>query len=80
MYMYEYIYSYSITMTSLSTILALGLMPLNIWIYSRSWISDELQIPYKSILISLVMTVTPAALGIFINWKWPKLAKRLVKV
>lgn len=67
-------------MTTLATILALGMMPLNIWLYSRSWTSEDLVIPYKNIIISLVMTVGPAAVGIFLRWKWEKFALFIVKV
>ena len=67
-------------MTTVSTVLALGMMPLNVWLYSRSWTDERLVIPYVNILISLAMTVTPAALGIFIRWKWEKFAQYIIKV
>lgn len=75
-----YFITYSLTMTTISTVLALGMMPLNIWLYSRSWTDEKLVIPYTSILISLAMTVSPAAVGIFIRWKWEKLAMHIIKV
>ena len=70
----------SISMTTASTVLAFGMMPLNVWIYSRSWTSDALVIPYVNILISLIMTIVPALLGILIRWKIPKVADVFVKV
>ncbi|XP_060592169.1 ileal sodium/bile acid cotransporter-like [Ruditapes philippinarum] len=70
----------SLTMTSLATLLALGMMPLNIWLYSRSWTNDDLVIPYKNIIISLVMTVGPAAVGIALRWKWERVALFFVKI
>ncbi|CAL4128892.1 unnamed protein product, partial [Meganyctiphanes norvegica] len=47
----------SIVMTSVSILLALVMMPLNIWLYSRHLLTadfESLVVPYKSILISLV--------------------------
>ena len=67
-------------MTTVSTVLALGMMPLNVWLYSRSWTDETLVIPYVNILISLAMTVVPAVVGIFIRWKWEKIALYIVKV
>ncbi|XP_062572326.1 ileal sodium/bile acid cotransporter-like [Saccostrea cucullata] len=70
----------SISMTTVSTTLAFGLMPLNLLIYSGSWTSDDLVIPYINILISFAMTITPVILGILLRWKFPKIALVVVKV
>ena len=73
-------------MTSVSTILALGLMPLNLYVYSLSWSGgSELQtpantIPYKRILITLVSILGPVALGVIIRRKASKVANVLAKV
>ena len=67
-------------MTSLGTVVAIGMMPLNLWIYSRSWTDEELIIPYLNILISLGMTVGPAVVGILIRWRLEKMALEFVKV
>lgn len=67
-------------MTAVSTVLAMGMMPLNLFIYSRSWTKETLAIPYVNIMISFVMTVGPAVVGIFLRWKWPRFAYYLVKV
>ena len=72
--------SFSLTMTILSNVLAFGIMPLNIWLYSRSWTSETLQVPFKNIFISLVMTVLPAAIGVCVRWKWEKAALIMTKV
>lgn len=64
----------------MSNTLALGFMPLNIWVYSRSWTDEKLYVPYKNIIISLIMTVTPAAIGVFVRWKWEKIALTITKV
>ncbi|XP_053405064.1 ileal sodium/bile acid cotransporter-like [Mercenaria mercenaria] len=70
----------SLTMTTLATLMALGMMPLNVWLYSRSWTNEDLVIPYMNIIISLIMTVGPAAFGIFLRWKWEKFALIIVKI
>ncbi|XP_053405597.1 ileal sodium/bile acid cotransporter-like [Mercenaria mercenaria] len=70
----------SLTMTTLATLLALGMMPLNIWLYSRSWTDEDLFIPYKNIIVSLAMTLGPATVGIFLRWKWEKIALVIVKI
>lgn len=67
-------------MTAVSTVLAMGMLPLNLLIYSRSWTDEPLIIPYVNILISFGLTLGPALLGIFIRWKFPKVADVLVKV
>lgn len=67
-------------MTATSTVMAMGMMPLNLFIYSRSWTDQYLVIPYVNIAISFVMTIGPAVVGMFIRWKWPRLADYIVKV
>ena len=67
-------------MTIVSNVLAFGIMPLNIWLYCRSWTSEEFQVPYTQIMISLVMTVGPAAVGILVRWKWEKVSHYVIKV
>ncbi|KAJ8307922.1 hypothetical protein KUTeg_014527 [Tegillarca granosa] len=69
----------SLSMTAVSTVLATGMMPLNLFIYSRSWTKETLAIPYVNIMISFVMTVGPAVIGIFLRWKWPRFAYYVVK-
>ncbi|XP_077988517.1 ileal sodium/bile acid cotransporter-like [Glandiceps talaboti] len=71
----------SICMTSCSTLLAIGMMPLNLFIYSRSWIEPGGDvIPFVDIIISLVAIVVPAAIGCFIKYKFPKAATLITKV
>lgn len=67
-------------MTSCSTIMAMGMMPLNIWIYGRSFETKDLSIPYGSLALSLVSVTTPVAFGMFFRWKIPKLATIITKV
>ncbi|KAF5899636.1 ileal sodium/bile acid cotransporter, partial [Clarias magur] len=70
----------SISMTTCSSILALGMMPLCLLIYTSVWISsDTIQIPYDSIGITLVCLLVPVTLGIFVKHRWPKVAKKILK-
>lgn len=71
----------SISMTTCSTLLAMGMMPLCLFIYTKKWVdSSSIIIPYDSIGISLVTLVVPVAVGIFVKHKWPKIAKVILKV
>ncbi|XP_070542075.1 ileal sodium/bile acid cotransporter-like [Ptychodera flava] len=71
----------SICMTSISTLLAIGMMPLCLFIYSRSWTDPGgAVIPYVNIIISLVSVVVPAAIGCLCKYKLPKVAKYVIKV
>ncbi|XP_029460402.1 ileal sodium/bile acid cotransporter [Rhinatrema bivittatum] len=71
----------SISMTTCSTLLAMGMMPLCLLIYTKKWVdSSSIIIPYDSIGISLVSLVIPVAVGIFVNHKWPKVAKIIMKI
>ncbi|XP_069486542.1 LOW QUALITY PROTEIN: sodium-dependent organic anion transporter [Ambystoma mexicanum] len=71
----------SLAMTSCSTILAMGMMPLCLFIYTRSWdISKSIKIPFANIGIALVSLIAPVAGGVFVNYKWPKKAKVISKV
>ncbi|XP_070542092.1 ileal sodium/bile acid cotransporter-like isoform X2 [Ptychodera flava] len=71
----------SICMTSISTLLAVGMMPLCLFIYSRSWTDPGgAVIPYANIMLSLVAVVVPAAVGCFCKYKFPKAAKYITQV
>ncbi|XP_053561447.1 ileal sodium/bile acid cotransporter-like [Bombina bombina] len=71
----------SISMTTCSTLLAMGMMPLCLFLYTKKWVdSDSIVIPYESIGISLVTLVVPVGIGMFVNHKWPKQAKKILKV
>nr|XP_002738674.2 PREDICTED: solute carrier family 10 member 6-like [Saccoglossus kowalevskii] len=64
----------SICMTTCSTMIGIGMMPLNLYIYSRSWSDAAAAIPYIDIIISLTVLLVPCSIGMFILWKWPKVA------
>ena len=64
----------SITMTFLSTILALGMMPLNLFIYATIFIEgdDSLATPFGDLCIQLAIILVPVGLGMILVWKFPK--------
>ncbi|XP_061092837.1 ileal sodium/bile acid cotransporter-like [Conger conger] len=71
----------SISMTTCSSILAMGMMPLCLLIYTSVWTSsDTIQIPYQSIGITLISLLIPVALGIYVKNRWPAAAKKILKV
>uniref|UniRef100_A0A8C5LK96 Ileal sodium/bile acid cotransporter n=1 Tax=Leptobrachium leishanense TaxID=445787 RepID=A0A8C5LK96_9ANUR len=71
----------SISMTTCSTLLALGMMPLCLFIYTKVWVdTGSIVIPYDSIGISLVALVVPVGFGMFVNYKWPKIANKILKI
>eukprot|EP00057_Strongylocentrotus_purpuratus_P001284 XP_001197736.3 PREDICTED: ileal sodium/bile acid cotransporter-like [Strongylocentrotus purpuratus] len=66
---YKTTFNFSISMTTISTLAAIGLMPLNLFIYSRRWTDDNAVIPFVSIVTALVSIVIPVAIGMVIRWK-----------
>ncbi|XP_053738119.1 hepatic sodium/bile acid cotransporter [Synchiropus splendidus] len=70
----------SIVMTSCSTLLALGMMPLLLYIYCHSFPHLQSAVPYKDITLSLVMILIPCGIGILINHYRPKYAKLITTV
>ncbi|XP_020784602.2 ileal sodium/bile acid cotransporter-like [Boleophthalmus pectinirostris] len=71
----------SISMTACSSILALGMMPLCLLIYTSLWVSPEtIQIPYESIGITLVALLVPIGFGMLVKRKWPQTAKKILKI
>ncbi|KAK7813515.1 hypothetical protein U0070_012520 [Myodes glareolus] len=71
----------SVSMTTCSTLLALGMMPLCLFIYTKTWVdSGTIVIPYDSIGTSLVALVIPVSIGMYVNHKWPQKAKIILKI
>ncbi|CAH2223574.1 ileal sodium bile acid cotransporter [Pelobates cultripes] len=71
----------SLSMTTSSTLFALGMMPLCLFIYTKKWVdSNSIVIPYNSIGISLATLVVPVGVGMFVNYKWPRQAKIILKI
>ncbi|XP_015684677.1 sodium/bile acid cotransporter 4-like, partial [Protobothrops mucrosquamatus] len=71
----------SIIMTASSIVLALFLMPLCLWIYSRAWINTPFVrlLPLGAVTLTLCSTLLPIGLGVFIRYKYTRLADILVK-
>ncbi|XP_075705930.1 sodium-dependent organic anion transporter [Rhinoderma darwinii] len=70
----------SLSMTSCSTMLAMGMMPLCLFIYSRSWeLAKSITIPYDKIGMALLSVVLPVGVGVYVNYKWPRRAKLISK-
>ncbi|XP_047429533.1 sodium/bile acid cotransporter isoform X1 [Mugil cephalus] len=70
----------SIVMTSCSTLLALGMMPLLLFLYCKGFPNLQNAVPYANIMISLVMILVPCGIGILINHFRPQYAKIIKKV
>ncbi|NXP43410.1 NTCP4 protein, partial [Heliornis fulica] len=72
----------SIIMTASSTLLALFLMPLCLWIYSRHWINTALVqlLPLGAVSLTLGSTLLPIGLGVLIRYRHPRAADLLVKI
>ncbi|XP_003265909.1 solute carrier family 10 member 6 [Nomascus leucogenys] len=71
----------SIGMTTCSTVAALGMMPLCIYLYTWSWsLQQNLTVPYQNIGITLVCLTVPVAFGVYVNYRWPKQSKIILKI
>ncbi|KAM3861021.1 hepatic sodium/bile acid cotransporter [Diretmus argenteus] len=70
----------SIVMTSCSTVLALGMMPLLLYLYCQGFSNLQDAIPYKDIILALVMVLIPCGIGILINHYRPQYSKIISKV
>uniref|UniRef100_A0A8C6Z3U4 Solute carrier family 10 member 4 n=1 Tax=Nothoprocta perdicaria TaxID=30464 RepID=A0A8C6Z3U4_NOTPE len=70
----------SIIMTASSTLLALLLMPLCLWIYSRHWINTTLVqlLPLGAVSLTLASTLLPIGLGVLIRHQRPRVADLLL--
>ncbi|XP_071477741.1 sodium-dependent organic anion transporter-like [Diadema antillarum] len=72
----------SVTMTFFSSIIALGMMPLNLFIYSTPFTRGDsrLSTPYVELVQQLVILVLPVFIGIALSYKFPKFKKFCAKV
>ena len=70
----------SIVMTSCSTILALGMMPLLLYLYCQGFSGLQNAVPYVDIIVSLVMILVPCGAGILLNYYRPRYSKIITKV
>lgn len=72
--------SLSVTMTGFSTVVALVMMPFNVWLYGRTLETDAVVIPYSKMTFSLFFLTAPVVFGTIVHWKFPSFAKVLTKV
>lgn len=70
----------SISMTITSTILAIVMMPFLFWLYCSGFNTEQIQIPYKSIIGSIFILIIPVLIGIKIRSAKIKLALKIEKV
>ncbi|XDD54324.1 bile acid:sodium symporter [Leptospira sp. WS4.C2] len=70
----------SISMTITSTILAIVMMPFLFWLYCSGFNTEQIQIPYKSIIGSIFILIIPVLIGIKIRSANIKLALKIEKV
>ncbi|XP_053344802.1 hepatic sodium/bile acid cotransporter-like [Clarias gariepinus] len=69
----------SFVMTTCSTLAALGMIPLLLFIYCHGF-SNVHAVPYAGIFLALISVVLPGAIGIHINYRVPEKSKLFVKV
>ncbi|XP_028295550.1 sodium/bile acid cotransporter [Gouania willdenowi] len=70
----------SIVMTSFSTVAALGMMPLLLYLYCQGFDSIHKFVPFVDIILSLILILVPCAIGIIINHFRPKYSNIFRKV
>nr|XP_054765757.1 ileal sodium/bile acid cotransporter-like [Lytechinus pictus] len=68
-------YVLSLTMTFCSNILAMGMMPLNLFIYTPPFTEGnaQLETPFVEIGIQLILLFIPISIGMFIKYKSPRI-------
>lgn len=67
-------------MTTCSSVAAMGLMPLLLYILSQGFKGLENAVPYVGIITTLVSTLVPCAVGILINHYKPNYSAAVTKV
>ncbi|XP_065303023.1 ileal sodium/bile acid cotransporter-like isoform X2 [Dermacentor albipictus] len=70
----------SIAMTLCSTVLAMGMMPVNMLMYGYYVDTGDIVVPYSKMAMSLVFISLPAALGMLFNWFCPRVAPYITKL
>ncbi len=70
----------SVSMTAFSTVVAVVMMPLVLALYTQPFTSEELSIPYLSIVTSLALVLLPVALGMAIRSRSERAARIVEKV
>ena len=72
--------SHSVSMTAISTTLAIGTLPLNMFIYGRRWLEHANKLPYVNMVITVVYMWVAVLIGYFAGRKWPKSVPYFTKV
>ncbi|XP_051501104.1 hepatic sodium/bile acid cotransporter-like [Myxocyprinus asiaticus] len=70
----------SIVITTCSTVLALGMMPLLIYLYCHGFSNLESAVPFTGITVALILILVPCGIGILINYRVPQYSKIITKV
>ncbi|XP_070575585.1 ileal sodium/bile acid cotransporter-like [Ptychodera flava] len=75
----------SITMTIIFAVIALGMTPLNMFIYSRPFVNRSnlpihVVIPFFEMFLQILALVVPISVGLLISWKVECLKKALKKI
>lgn len=70
----------SVTMTLCSTVLSLGMIPLLLIILKPAITSENIDVPFGSIAITLVVLLAPLAFGVVLGWWKKNLADKVQKV
>lgn len=70
----------SITMTFISTVAALGMMPLWLWLMGPLLTDEDLVIPFGQLMTTLISLIAPIALGMGIRYKWLSAAAIMDKI
>ena len=72
----------SLAMTTFSTLISVGMMPLNLLIYAQPFIDGDgrLETPFKELLIQLTGLVLPLVVGVPFFYKFPKARKYCLKL
>ncbi|ELT94227.1 hypothetical protein CAPTEDRAFT_139636 [Capitella teleta] len=70
----------SILMTLVSTVLAMGFMPLNMFLYLRQWTDENVRIPFIQNALIILMTWIPVFIGLFIRHNSAKVATWIANI
>ena len=72
----------SLTMTSFSTVIALIMMPLNLFLYVQliSGVDEHLSTPFGQLIVQILLLILPLGVGIALTYKWPSLNTRAEKL
>ncbi|KAL3852234.1 hypothetical protein ACJMK2_015904 [Sinanodonta woodiana] len=70
----------SLSMTTVSTAVGIGMMPLNLWMYTRSWTDQSTVVSYINIIVALFLVMVPVPIGMLILWKFPRSAVWIAKI